>query len=195
MSDRSVLILSLLACISGCDDEADVGETKSDANPDVAAINSIDALAVATDTQASGPDAPLDEFSWSVDPMTVQLRRGTCRELLVQVKRRPDFKDAVILGVGEGPLRVGFSSTHVEPGASVGTIILATPYNAPAVANKPMIVAASGKATYLRITLNVTVLDTAAVSDGGVVETSADAGFWNNDTCSQTLEGLAKVTN
>ncbi len=127
--------------------------------------------------------------------MNVQLRRGTCRELMVLIKRRPDFKDAVLLGVGEGPFRVGFSSTHVEPNASVGTIILTTPYNAPAVTNKAMIVAASGKTTYLRMTLNVTVLDTTAAADGGVVETSADAGIWSNDTCSQTLEALAKIMN
>lgn len=199
-----LLAFSLLGCFTGCDDEAEVtgmpdaatdlavtdAFTQGEAKPDVAVR---DALAVATDTQTSDPDAPLAEFSWSVDPMTVQLRRGTCRELLVHVKRRPDFNDAIVFGVGNGPSRVGFASTHVAPGASAGTIILATPHNAPAVTNQPMIIAASGKATYLRITLNVTVLDTPAVSDGGVVETSADGGIWDSQTCSQTLEGLAKI--
>lgn len=125
--------------------------------------------------------------------MNVQLRRGTCRELLVTLNRRPDFNDAVILGVGEGPFRVGFASTNVEPGASVGTIILATPFNAPAVNDKAMILAASGKTTYLRVTLNVTVLETLSSADGGVVETAADAGIWDNDTCGLVLSGLSKI--
>lgn len=199
-----LLAFALLGCFTGCDDEVEVTGTR-DAATDLAVADAfsevktnadvvaIDALTIASDTQTSDPDAPLAEFSWSVDPMTVELRRGTCRELLVQVKRRPDFNDAIVLGVGEGPVRVGLASTNITPGASVGTIILATPHNAPAVTNRTMIVAASGKATYLRITLNVTVLDTAAASDGGVVETSADAGIWDNQTCSQTLEGLAKI--
>jgi len=204
MPKCSVLVFAFLVGLTGCDDEGNVTEPQ-DAAVDAAAStvvakydagvgsDTMDAFVVANDAQPEGPDAPMAEFSWSIDPMSVKLRRGTCRELLVQVVRRPDFKDAITLGVGNSPFRVGFASLRVEEGSSVGTIILATPYNTPTVTDHPMIIAASGNATYLRLTLNVTVLDEAPATDGGVVETFADAGSWDNDTCSETVAALSTI--
>ncbi|MDX2021265.1 MAG: hypothetical protein SF187_13575 [Deltaproteobacteria bacterium] len=195
--------LAALGSLAGCEDANEIGQAKDaavDAIVDAASAAEwprsdagSDALASAFDGASLGPDVALPEFSWSVEPMSVQLRRGTCRELRVVANRRPDFTGAITLGSGEGPFRVGFASSHIEAGASVGTIILATPHNAPAVTDKPLIIAATGKATHLRMTLTITVLDTAPAADGGVVETFADAGIWDNDTCSQTLQGLSML--
>jgi hypothetical protein len=205
-SKRSLLAFALLGCFTGCEDEAEISQatdavvdaavvdavvTKTDAGVDAVAS---DAVLVVTDAQSSGPDGALAEFSWSVDPMSVQLRRGTCRELRVLIKRRADFNDSIALGVGGGPFRVGFSAPVIEAGASIGTIILATPYNAPEVKDKDLLIAATGKATYLRMNLQVTVLDTESNADGGVVEPLGDAGIWNNDTCGQILQGLSTIT-
>lgn len=207
----SLLVFALLGGFTGCEDNTETAEardaaadaavdaavTKHDAAVDAVASDAVasDAALVATDAQPMGPDAALAEFSWSVDPMSVQLRRGTCRELRVQVKRRADFNGEISLGVGGGPFRVGFAASAIEAGSSVGTIILATPYNAPPVTDKDLLIAATGKATYLRMNLQVTVLDTDPATDGGVVEPLGDAGIWDNNTCSQTLQGLAMIMN
>jgi hypothetical protein len=195
--------LAALASLAGCEDGNELGQTKDaavDAIVDAVSAAELprsdagfDAVASSFDGASLGPDVASPEFSWSVESMSVQLRRGTCRELRVVANRRPDFTEAITLGSGEGPFRVGFASSHIEAGASVGTIILATPHNAPAVTDKSMIIAATGKATHLRLTLNITVLDTAPAADGGVVETFADTGIWDDNTCSQTLQGLSMI--
>lgn len=175
----------------------DVGSTlMPGSNSDVAVTNGVTTL----DSGAELPvntklDAAVstEEFSWSIDPMSIVLQRGTCRTVTVNVKRHPDYNGPITLGVGGGAEKVGFGSNHIEAGASTGSFVLVTAANAPAVSAAPLTVAATGNKTHLRLTVLLTVTDTAPVTDGGVLDPAGvDGSVYDEPTCRLVVGGLGK---
>jgi hypothetical protein len=202
---RTAFSIAIFVSLPGCDDDAidsggdasasggdsavaDVG-TRNGNPPSADADLHGDALPTAT------PDAAVstDDFSWRIDPMEILLQRGTCRTVQVHVQRRNGYNGPILLGVGGGAMKVGFSSNHIAAGESTGAFVLTTAANAPAVTAEPLIVAASGNKTYLRLTVLVTVADTPPVTDGGVLEPAGvDGSVFDEATCRQISEALGK---
>jgi hypothetical protein len=200
---RSVLVFALGGCLFGCEDDApenvadggamdaavDVGEqlVVPVTNPDVAVTTSA--------TDAGGPDVAVsnNEFSWRIDPMEIVLQRGTCRTVSVHVQRRSDYNGPITLGVAGGAQKVGFGANPIEAGASTGSFVLTTAANAPAVNAAPLIVGATGDKTHLRLTVSLTVADTAPVTDGGVLDPAGvDGSVYDEATCRLIVGALGQ---
>ncbi|MDZ4696110.1 MAG: hypothetical protein SGI86_13255 [Deltaproteobacteria bacterium] len=196
---RSALVFALSGCLFGCDDDtaatgandasADIGVQGMlpGTNPDVAATSGVTDAASGHDAPANaGPDVAVqnNEFSWHIDPMEIVLQRGTCRTVSVHVQRRSDYNGPITLGVAGGAEKVGFSANPIERDASLGSFVLTTAANAPAVNAAPLIVGATGDKTHLRLTVAITVADTAPVTDGGVLEPAGvDGSVFDEPTC------------
>jgi hypothetical protein len=202
---RLVLAIALCGSLWGCEDDSPglTGDASANTGDD-AAIDSQTQRVMPSGSDANGNgDAPVvtvvdaalstDEFSWSVDPMEILLQRGTCRTVTVHVQRRNGYNGPLTLGVGGGPEKVGFSTNHIEAGASTGTFSLVTATNAPAVNAAPLIVAATGDKTHLRLMVHLTVADTAPVTDGGVLEPAgADGSVFDESTCRQVVNAIGQ---